>query len=72
MVCVDNISASKETLKLLSNIRIILSSKKNQVLQEQFKNYLVKNLCRTTEFDFLYFTTSLKNMKNMHPSIANQ
>ena len=55
------ISKTKETLKLLLNIRIILSFSKIQLLQkQQFVNCFVKNLRETTEFEFLYFTCSLK------------
>ena len=43
------------------NIPIISFSNKIQLLQKQrFTNYFVKNLRKTTEFDFLYFTFSLK------------
>ena len=47
--------------KLLLNIPIISFFNKIQLLQKQrFINYFVKNLRKTTEFDFLYFTFSLK------------
>ena len=61
VLAIKYISKSKETLKLLLNIRIILSSNQIQLLQKQeFVNYLVKKLCETAEHDFLYFTSSLK------------
>ena len=47
--------------KLLLNIPIISFSNKIQLLQKQrFINYFVKNLRKTTEFDFLYFKFALK------------
>ena len=58
---IKQISKSKESLKLLLNIQIILSSNKIQLLQkQQFVNYVVKYLRETTEFEFLYFTSYLK------------
>ena len=56
VLTIKYISKSKETLKLLLNIRIILLSNKIQLLQkQQFVNYFVKNLCKTTEYKSLYF-----------------
>ena len=61
MMTLKYISKSKETLKLLLNIRIIVSSNKIQLLQQQqFVNYFVKNVCKATEFECLYFISSLK------------
>ena len=61
VLTINYISKSKETLKLLLNIQIIVSSNKIQLLQkQQIVNYFVKNLRETTEFEFLYFTISLK------------
>ena len=51
---------------LLFKIRIILSSNKIQLLQkQQFRNDFVKNLRKTTEFEFLYFTCSLKKIRRI-------
>ena len=67
------ISKSKETLKLLLNVRIILSSNKIQLLQkQQFVNYFVKNLRETAEFEFLHFRLLSKNIGNMYSFLANQ
>ena len=68
MLTIKYISTSEETLKLLLNIRIILSFSKFQLLQKrQFVNYFVKqqfnNKCKRTEFYFLYFTSSLKKYR---------
>ena len=61
VLAIKYISKFKETLKLLLNIRIILSSKKIQLLQnQQFVNYFVKKLREITESKFLYFTSSRK------------
>ena len=61
VMTIKYISKSKETLKLLLNIRIFLSSNKVQLLQkQQFVYYSDKNLPETTEFEYLYFTSSLK------------
>ena len=61
VMTIKYISKSKETLKLLLNIRIFLSSNKVQLLQkQQFVYYSDKNLPEATEFDCLYFTSSLK------------
>ena len=43
-------------------MQIILSSNKIQLLQKQFVNFFTKSLCETTEFDFLYFTSSHKKL----------
>ena len=64
VLAIKYISTSKKPLNLLLNIRTILSSIKIEHLQkQQFVNYFVKNLNnkrKTTEFCFLYFTSSLK------------
>ena len=62
VLTITYISKSKETIKVLLNIRIILSPNKNQLLRkQQFVNYFVEHLRETTEFEFLYFTSFLKN-----------
>ena len=48
------ISKYKETLELPLNVRIILSSNKIYILQNQFVNHFVENLRETTEFEFPY------------------
>ena len=61
LMTIKYISKSKETLKLLLNIRIFPSSNKVQLLQkQQFVYYSDKNLPEATEFDCLYFASSLK------------
>ena len=53
---------SKETRKLLLNVRIILSFNKSEPSQkQQFVNDFIRNLCETTEFEFLCFTSSFKS-----------
>ena len=58
-----------KTLNLLLNIQIIPSPNKIQLLQKQFPDDFVKNLRKTTESKFLYFTSFLKNM---YSSLASQ
>ena len=66
MLTIKYISKSKETLKLLLNIQIILSSNKIQMLQkQQFINYFATSLRKIIEFGFLYFTSSLKKLWEM-------
>ena len=49
LLTIKHISASRETLKLLLNIQIILSSIKIQLLQnEQFLNYILHKLIPLT------------------------
>ena len=62
VLTIEYISTSKETLKWLLNIRVILlqNSAIAKTTNCNFNNYFVKNLCETTEFEFLYFTPSLK------------
>ena len=61
VLIITYISKSKETFKLSLNIWIFLSSNKIQLLQkQQFVNDFVRNLPETTEFQFLYLTSSLK------------
>lgn len=73
------LSVSKETRKLLINIRIILSSNKIQVLQKQeLFNYFAEDLnnkrylCKTKEFYFHILNPLSKDMRNMHSSLGNQ
>ena len=62
VLTITYISKSKETIKVLLNIRIILSPNKNQLLRKkQFVNYFVEHLRETTEFVFLCFTSFFKN-----------
>ena len=63
------ISTSKETLKLLLNIQIILPFNKIQLLQkQQFVKYFVKQ----QDFSFYNLRPLSKNMGNMRSSLANQ
>ena len=69
------ISSSKENLELLSNIRIILTSNKMQLLQkQQFVNYINKILniyAKQQNFIFNILRFLSKNIGNMHSSLAN-
>ena len=66
------ISESKETVKQLFNIRIILSFNKIQLLQkQQFINFFVRHIQETTKFEFLCFTSSLESIGNTYSSLAN-
>ena len=69
------ISSSKENLELLSNIRIILTSNKMQLLQkQQFVNYINKILniyAKQQNFIFNILRFLSKNIENMHSSLAN-
>ena len=64
MLTIKHFLKFKENSKLLLNMRLILSSNKIKLLQKKILHYFAKNLCETTEFDFLYFTSCLKKIGN--------
>ena len=69
VLTIKYISTSKETLKLLLNIQIILPFNKIQLLQkQQFVKYFVKQ----QDFSFYNLRPLSKNMENMRSSLANQ
>ena len=56
LLTMKHISTSRETLKLLLNIQIILSSNKIQLLQnEQFLNYILHKLIPLTQGSRILF-----------------
>ena len=72
MLTMKYISVSRETLKLLSNIQIILYSYKIQLIQQKqfYLSYNKENRIICSMLYVLYFTSSLRNF--MHSSLVNQ